>query len=323
MLPINEIYFGDCLDWFPMIDDNSVDLIILDPPYNIKKAAWDKIIDYVPWMGKIFKECERVLKDNGSFYFFHNDFLQTVELQNWLNKNSKFVFKQLITWNKIHENFYNLGFAQQRLSINMMRNYYNGFTEYILFYTFQDETGSKQVYDNIDCFKTIKQYLRNERDKAQKAGFNDKDLRKICNVSLKGGGLLCHYWGNAQWMFPPEHIYKKLQITGFFIKEYESLRQEYESLRYTFNSCKVKNNLRCNSNMWLYPPCRNTKHLTQKPISLIKNIILHSSNENDLILDPMCGSGTTLKACEEADRNYIGIEMVEEYYNISMERMKQ
>ena len=79
-----EIYNNDCLLEMKSIPDNSVDLVLIDPPYNIgKDKRWDKwktVEEYVEFMGKAFKECERVLKHNGSFYFFHNDFLQIVEL---------------------------------------------------------------------------------------------------------------------------------------------------------------------------------------------------------------------------------------------------
>lgn len=81
------------------MEDNSIDLVLIDPPYNIGKDKWDKwesVNDYVEFMGKVFKEIERVLKPNGSFYFFHNDFLQIVELQNWININSNFVFKSFL-----------------------------------------------------------------------------------------------------------------------------------------------------------------------------------------------------------------------------------
>lgn len=90
-----QLILGDCLEKMKDIPDKSIDLIVTDPPYNIGKAEWDNIENYIEWMGLNFLEYERILKYNGSFYFFHNDFLQIVELQNWLNKNSKFVFKQL------------------------------------------------------------------------------------------------------------------------------------------------------------------------------------------------------------------------------------
>ena len=74
------------------VPDKSVDLVLADPPYNIKIADWDKIPNYVEWLGTVFLECQRVLKPNGSFYFFHNDFLQMVDLQKWINENTKFVW---------------------------------------------------------------------------------------------------------------------------------------------------------------------------------------------------------------------------------------
>ena len=87
---------GDCLEKMKEIPDKSINLVLIDPPYNINKAEWDKwktVDAYVEFMGQVFLECQRVLKDNGSFYFFHNDFLQIVELQNFINKNTNFIFK--------------------------------------------------------------------------------------------------------------------------------------------------------------------------------------------------------------------------------------
>ena len=99
-----QLYKGDCLEIMKNIESNSVNLVLIDPPYNINKdKKWDKwktVDAYVEFMGQVFLECQRVLKNNGSFYFFHNDFLQIVELQNWINKNTKFKFRQLLVWNK-------------------------------------------------------------------------------------------------------------------------------------------------------------------------------------------------------------------------------
>lgn len=65
----------------------------------------------------------------------------------------------------------------------------------------------------------------------------------------------------------------------------------------------------------------NYNHPTIKPLELVKRHILHSSQENDIVLDPFCGSGTTLKACQETNRQYIGFEINEEYYNIAKDRL--
>lgn len=62
-------------------------------------------------------------------------------------------------------------------------------------------------------------------------------------------------------------------------------------------------------------------HPTQKPIELLRKIILSSSNENDLILDPFGGSGTTFAVAEAYNRKWIGTELDEKYCNIIKERL--
>ena len=62
-------------------------------------------------------------------------------------------------------------------------------------------------------------------------------------------------------------------------------------------------------------------HPTQKPTDLIKELILNSSKENDIVFDPFCGSGSTLVSAKELNRNYLGIDNDEKYINISLERL--
>ena len=70
----------------------------------------------------------------------------------------------------------------------------------------------------------------------------------------------------------------------------------------------------CNSN--------RQNHPTQKPEGLIERMILSSSKEDDIILDPFAGSGTTLRVCQQLNRNCIGIEINPEYIQIIKERLK-
>ena len=65
---------------------------------------------------------------------------------------------------------------------------------------------------------------------------------------------------------------------------------------------------------------RDRIHPTQKPVKLFETYIKHGSNENDLVLDPFSGSGTTAIACHNLKRNFICIEKDEEYYKKSVER---
>lgn len=62
-------------------------------------------------------------------------------------------------------------------------------------------------------------------------------------------------------------------------------------------------------------------HLTQKPVELLRKIILSSSNKNDLVLDPFGGSGTTFAVAEAYERRWIGTELELDYCNVIKERL--
>jgi len=64
-------------------------------------------------------------------------------------------------------------------------------------------------------------------------------------------------------------------------------------------------------------------HPTQKPVELFEYLIKTYTNENDIVLDNCIGSGTTAIACINANRQYIGIEKEEKYFNIANERINQ
>ena len=61
---------------------------------------------------------------------------------------------------------------------------------------------------------------------------------------------------------------------------------------------------------------------TQKPLKLIERLVLASSDKGDVVLDPFMGSGTTAEASQIHNRNYIGFEIDDEYYNKSLERLQ-
>jgi site-specific DNA-methyltransferase (adenine-specific) len=300
------------------IPDNSINLVVMDPPYNIGKDHWDKIDNYVGWMGKVFIELERVLKDNGSMYFFHNDFLQMCDLQQWLNRHSGFIFKQLIVWNKKYKGVYNEGFLQGYIEVDGLRNYQR-MAEYCLYYTFQDSTGLSKIQGH--CCYPVRDYIRNEIIRA-KGKIVLKEVNQVLGTATNGGGVASavlsldktipamiteeHYLKLREWL-NKNHIEYLRQEYEDLRQEYEDLRQEYEDLRYTFN------NQKSHHSVWNYPIEKKQGHITPKPTELIKNIILHSSNEGDLVLDPFLGSGTTLLACKQTNRNCIGFEKHYEY----------
>jgi site-specific DNA-methyltransferase (adenine-specific) len=72
-----------------------------------------------------------------------------------------------------------------------------------------------------------------------------------------------------------------------------------------------------------YCQANRQNHPTQKPEALFERMILASSDEDDVVLDPFCGSGTSLRVCQQTNRCGIGIEMNEDYVNMTKERLAQ
>lgn len=78
----------------------------------------------------------------------------------------------------------------------------------------------------------------------------------------------------------------------------------------------------CNNTVLRFPCGRNKLHPTQKPLDLIKQLIEFSSNKGGLVIDPCMGSGTTGIACKELERDFIGIELDKEYFEIAKNRIE-
>lgn len=118
---IDKVICGDCLKILPLIPDNSVDLIVTSPPYNLhncnrkinKNYSWKNAnIDYgvfkddMPeneyqeWQKKILKECIRVLKEDGSIFYNHKPRINNHRIifpHEWL---SEFIIRQMIIWDR-------------------------------------------------------------------------------------------------------------------------------------------------------------------------------------------------------------------------------
>lgn len=95
-----------------------------------------------------------------------------------------------------------------------------------------------------------------------------------------------------------------------------------------FRKGKGKKINKCGTADILNVPNKKTKgedgkniHDTEKPVELMKILIENSSQEGELVLDPFLGVGATAMACKELNRDYIGIELDEKYYNIACKRV--
>jgi len=115
--------------------------------------------------------------------------------------------------------------------------------------------------------------------------------------------FLYRRWGNAnRWM-------GWMQCTDpicFFVKGVDE----------PFHA-KVKGKVHHDCYVKRRPEWINTKHPAQKPLNVLRDIIFWCSDKNDLILDPYCGSGTTLIASQQLERRWIGIDKKQEYVDLS------
>lgn len=85
---------------------------------------------------------------------------------------------------------------------------------------------------------------------------------------------------------------------------------------------KATYNNKYKHNLFNYPVVRNRTHPTEKPLRLFEELILDTTKEGDLVLDPFSGSGTTAIASLNTNRRFIGIERNEEYYLKSLQRVE-
>lgn len=118
-------------------------------------------------------------------------------------------------------------------------------------------------------------------------------------------------------------LHAGLELKGTTYKNYSKGEQKRGKLANPVKSEKIKGNI------WEYVVGKKAvdqeakKHPAPFPYDLAKDHILSWSNENDIVLDPMCGSGTSCVAAFNNNRRYIGIDICKEYCDLSQERIEK
>lgn len=278
---------GDCLEELKDIKDGSVNLVLTDPPYNInhKNLEWDNIKNYNDLMLEVFLHSYRVLKKNGSLYFFHNNFEIICELQNILKNKTNFKFQRFITLTK--DSYITKLYPNCKSWINCC--------EYILIYIKDEIREEKQ----IEYFQYLHKLIGKTKSQIKK----DIPLADHCFRVSK-----------SNFALPTQETYEKI-IEIYNLKELKELKN-YIDLKYVYNGKAQPNYLYFNFNKKL------TKHPCEKPYDLLKLLVETASNENDIILDMFMGTGNLALVCKEMNRNFIGIEKDKKYFDIVENRMK-
>lgn len=302
-----KLYKGDCLIESDKIESGSVDLILTDLPYgtvtnapknwtvsNEKAHTWDIIID----TNEIMRIANRVLRKNGRMIMFAQDPFST-ELKNKAIPNIPYSYSMI--WEKND-------FANALLSKKAPVNYYE---DVLVFSKTHDFEGAHPLRIYSDKLREFTKYSRLRFTKA-----------------LGHGGHQHFMEGNkesSQFALCTEKTYKELievfgidKMDGF--KTYTELRDIDKKYDSTFNLWEGK---KYKSNILKYKKDYDGYHPTQKPVLLLEDLIKTFSNENDLVVDLTMGSGSTGVACVNTKRNFIGIEMDANYYNIAKKRVEE
>lgn len=141
------------------------------------------------------------------------------------------------------------------------------------------------------------------KSQQKKLGLTSKQINESLGVKSNGGGMWSIYTGkNVCEQFPTKELWRKLQSILDFDLPYEKISQTYNP---EMGITDVWNDID------FYKEKRY--HPTQKPLKLIERLVNVSSNVGDKVLDPFGGSGSTLVACKNTNRNSTIIELDNTY----------
>jgi len=240
----------DVLETLPYLPAGFVDLLILDPPYNLNKnfngKSFKQIDDaaYGDWLESWLPKLKRVLKEDASIYFCA-DWLTSAAAYPVLKKYFK--VRNRITW-------------EREKGRGAKYNWKNA-CEDIWFCTVSDD-----YYFDVDAVKLKRRVMAPYRHQnGQPKDWQDHGLEKY---------RLTH----------PANIWTDITVPFWSMVE-------------------------------------NTDHPTQKPEKLIAKLLLASSASKDFVLDPFLGSGTTSVVAKKLGRQFLGIELNQDYCCLAEKRL--
>ena len=245
------LFTGDSIAWMNAINDESVDMVFADPPYNIKKADWDDFgsqDSYIEWSMRWIEQASRILKPTGSLYVCGFS-----EILADLKRPSMRYFSSCkwLVW--FYRNKANLGkdWGRSHESILHLR---------------------KRDFGHINYDDVRIPYGRHTLK------YPDHPQADSSQYGRKGS----HWTPNPLGAKPKDVI----------------------EIPTTCNGMNEK-----------------TPHPTQKPEELLRKLILASSSEGDLVLDPFSGSGTTAVVASQLHRQWMACDENTEYNQWATQRI--
>jgi adenine-specific DNA-methyltransferase len=246
------VYAGDCLDLLKSIPNDSLQLVVTSPPYNIGKEYEKKLhLDtYLHQQAQVIAECVRALSPQGSICW---------QVGNYVERGAIIPLDTVL-----YPIFSNLGLRMRNRIIWHFEHglhcsrRFSGRYESIIWFTKSDD----YVF-SLDPVRVPQKYPGKKYFKGPKAG------QYSCNPLGKNPG--------DSWVIP-----------------------------------NVKSN-----------HVEKTKHPCQFPVELIERLVLSLTNEDDWVLDPFLGTGTSIIAAIRYGRRGAGAEIVPKYVEIARQRIQQ
>ena len=309
-----ELINADCLEFIRSLPENSVDLIVTDPPYfKVKPEGWDNQWkgddDYLKWLDQCLAQFWRVLKPAGSLYLFCGHRLASdIEIM----MRERFSVLNHIIWAKPSGRW-------NGCNKESLRAYFPA-TERILFAEHYQGPYRPKDAGYTAKGSALKQHVMAPlisyfRDARAALGITAKQIADATGKK----NMVSHWFSASQWQLPNESDYLKLQSLFARVAEEKHQRGELEKPHHQLVDSEYKHLRRYfgvtaqvpYTDVWTHKPVQfyPGKHPCEKPAEMLQQIISASSRPGDLVADFFMGSGSTVKAALALGRRAIGVEL--------------
>jgi site-specific DNA-methyltransferase (adenine-specific) len=281
-LPLNKIILGDAIEGLRKLPDNSCDVVIIDPPYNIGKDFGNNIDkrelgEYVEWSKKWINESIRVMKPTGTMFIYgFSEILAHLSVEIPLNK-------RWLIWHYTNKNVASLNFWQRSHESIVC-----AWKERPIFNRDKVREPYTEGFLNGAAGKvrkgTVGRFSKGGQEtiyNAHEGGALPRDVIKI--AALAGGAGMVERWflcKTCNDVFSPRELKK---------------HSDHETIKH---------------------PTQKPLELTKK---LIKSA---SPNEDSVVLIPFVGSGSECVAAKELGKNYLGFELNPDYVKLAERWLK-
>ena len=295
-----------------LMDGNTARLCVTSPPYGVGMEYEEKGIE--PWrktisgvVETITKHCRIICWNIGDLFATESQFIEPTSMYSteYMKQNGFDIMYSRI-WKKQGANFNGVN-PYHLVSMKPVQEY-----EWILGY-------GKKDYEKD--YEPIQKYMKAEFDKA---GISKETLAEITGVKHMYG----HWFTPHHWAMIDEANYNKIQKycekekINAFREKYSVIRRRYDNLNiYQKTLTDEERSTWGQWAIWEIPTVHTRDgHPAAFPVELPARLIKMHTREGDNVIEPFCGSGTTLIACEQLNRTCFGMEFDPKYCDVIIKR---